>query len=709
MPRTVAGQKGEKTEVQDSLSRLRGNSIFLAITLVYLFALGAAFYSIETFYLQEKWEIVQEKLRQDSYLQTETGKATAILRSYIDLFYDETSKSPQAATVREERLARLKSEAEAEFRKMIEESPVIVSMEVRTRDDKVLIQEDRWERRRQQHDFSNSLLTRTFTKQAQQTYQREVNGDNVNVAFWRIYVTTARNDLQIEALTARYWKILLITFAILTVVYYVLLRFTFLPLRRVVLYMQSKDVRRSPIIPHPANLLELEYNNLARDAALTRLSKELRERISVQGLSYADPILEQVPDMIHDMLAITTSQVWTFHRRSEQNQRWESDHFHSDDLPWLDLEGFRSALSTELNAADPLRNRELWTTRLLERAKEGPQRGYYFCDVLDAREEHLWVFIIHIPPDAPVPNAWWLEYYQRVAQELRYALNSVEDQRRLILQEKSKANISLSRNLGHDLTNIIATTKLELMTVRAILAQGPEALQKSKAKETIFQEALQALLNNTRFLQEIVNLYRSFSYLQKPKFETVDVGELVNDVAELYRLTLSSSFRIKVNVRDTIPPARVEPRLLRLALFNILTNAVDAIKRSGSTEKPDGEIHVLVGMIRNNTWIEMLVSDTGPGIRDAEGKLLTPDQLSEIFRLGYTTKANQEGEGLGLNWVQSIVREFHGGEVAARNREEGGASFIIRIPVEHQASPAVPEQPAEKKEPALAGADKDKG
>ncbi|HMZ51180.1 MAG TPA: ATP-binding protein, partial [Candidatus Sumerlaeota bacterium] len=69
------------------------------------------------------------------------------------------------------------------------------------------------------------------------------------------------------------------------------------------------------------------------------------------------------------------------------------------------------------------------------------------------------------------------------------------------------------------------------------------------------------------------------------------------------------------------------------------------------------------------------------GIRDEHGKLLQEDRLPEIFRLGFSTKENQEGEGLGLNWVQTIVREFHGGELVAQNHAKGGARFTIRLPI----------------------------
>ena len=62
--------------------------------------------------------------------------------------------------------------------------------------------------------------------------------------------------------------------------------------------------------------------------------------------------------------------------------------------------------------------------------------------------------------------------------------------------------------------------------------------------------------------------------------------------------------------------------------------------------------------------------DNGPGIPAAS--------LPKIFRPFFTTKAN--GTGLGLAVVQKIIVQ-HGGQVTARNRSEGGAAFIVTLPL----------------------------
>jgi two-component system sensor histidine kinase FlrB len=70
------------------------------------------------------------------------------------------------------------------------------------------------------------------------------------------------------------------------------------------------------------------------------------------------------------------------------------------------------------------------------------------------------------------------------------------------------------------------------------------------------------------------------------------------------------------------------------------------------------------------------VSDNGPGIPDQD--------LSKIFLPFYTTKS--EGTGLGLAVVQKVAMQ-HGGAIEARNHTDGGAEFILWLPLRQEALP----------------------
>jgi len=68
------------------------------------------------------------------------------------------------------------------------------------------------------------------------------------------------------------------------------------------------------------------------------------------------------------------------------------------------------------------------------------------------------------------------------------------------------------------------------------------------------------------------------------------------------------------------------------------------------------------------------------------GTGLPEGSRGKLFRPFYTTKAH--GTGLGLAVVQKIIVQ-HGGHVEARNRADGGAAFMVTLPMSVSTAEAV--------------------
>jgi signal transduction histidine kinase len=67
----------------------------------------------------------------------------------------------------------------------------------------------------------------------------------------------------------------------------------------------------------------------------------------------------------------------------------------------------------------------------------------------------------------------------------------------------------------------------------------------------------------------------------------------------------------------------------------------------------------------------LILEDDGPGF--------DPEVLPQLFERRIKGKKST-GHGLGLAFVDAVARA-HGGEVAASNREEGGARLIVTLPL----------------------------
>ena len=119
-------------------------------------------------------------------------------------------------------------------------------------------------------------------------------------------------------------------------------------------------------------------------------------------------------------------------------------------------------------------------------------------------------------------------------------------------------------------------------------------------------------------------------------------------------------------VHKTLPGetmVRALPDQLRQAVMNLLMNAIQAMKGTGT---------LTVDTTRTDHLVTARIADTGPGI--------APQHLARIFDPFFTTKGQGEGSGLGLTVARRIIRKF-GGELRIESREGAGTTCLITLPI----------------------------
>jgi two-component system sensor histidine kinase AtoS len=100
---------------------------------------------------------------------------------------------------------------------------------------------------------------------------------------------------------------------------------------------------------------------------------------------------------------------------------------------------------------------------------------------------------------------------------------------------------------------------------------------------------------------------------------------------------------------------------MKQVLLNLFQNAIDATPSGGN-------ITVSTDFDEKNIYIK--VADSGTGIQ--------AEDVEVIFEPFFTTKIT--GVGLGLANVKKIIKD-HRGKIWAKNKDEGGAEFSIRLPI----------------------------
>jgi hypothetical protein len=145
----------------------------------------------------------------------------------------------------------------------------------------------------------------------------------------------------------------------------------------------------------------------------------------------------------------------------------------------------------------------------------------------------------------------------------------------------------------------------------------------------------------------------------------VDMNRALRDTITLLGFqTRRSGIEVIERLDETLPPIWARESGMRGVCMNIMLNAVQAM--------PDGGT-LTVASRSHGAEIELRIEDSGPGI---------PTQyLDRIWDPFFTTKPAGKGTGLGLSVTQRVVAR-HGGRIRAENRPEGGARFVIELPVD---------------------------
>lgn len=593
--------------------------------------------------------------------------------SLPDELNDQAREALYGRTRAERETAR--EQLEGRLTKIVQGPTSLYRMELRDSSGTLLLQVDNPGKVQAYNSWDNSLFLRNFSgrtslniSQGKTPLTGEVQRPGVLIGHY----TSPVNEPAIEALTRRF-RIYAVALVVLWLgVYAFLYRYLLRPVRNVTAMLELSRQGIPRLIREPLGQLETGYNDLATLALLQQIEDALAEPIRPGAEDYdrergeaVSKVLQLAEDafratglvaaeLVHsgDSLAAAdsyTSGRWEPLKDSELLLRVQN----MSSLPWTE----NSQVFLEEGAYETLGSSGIFTYA----AALGTNIFVVTGELLEpsvAREQRL-------------------EGLRRMCESVRRGFVTYRAYREGIFRQRSEANIVLSRNLGHDLTNIIATSKLDLMAVRRLMDAPQGSLEGPRGE--VLKESVKGLLETTRFLQEIVNLYRAFSYVKRPQYERRDLRGLVEEFLAAFEPSVSAKVKILRELDAPMPAPIVEPRLLKLALFNVLTNSLDAMKRLPPENAASPTVTVSLAYHERERLYEITVKDNGPGIRDSHGRLLAPAEVQSVFEYGYSTKS-EASEGLGLSWVKTIVSNFHDGRVRAANNVDGpGASFTLEL------------------------------
>ena len=209
----------------------------------------------------------------------------------------------------------------------------------------------------------------------------------------------------------------------------------------------------------------------------------------------------------------------------------------------------------------------------------------------------------------------------------------------------------------------VAHVANQIKKAMALIRERSQILTSRPDSESRIQSMAGKIAQYAHRTDDLVENMLRFAQETPLQLAPVDIKPLLESTLQLGRTSKLPNVKVSLNQREAVPQVLGDSSQLLHVFLQIISNAVDALEETngGSLE---------ISIVSADAHVRIEFADSGAGIKEPE----------HVFEPFYTTKPVGKGTGLGLSTCYGIIQKHHG-EISCHNRPEGGAVFILLIPV----------------------------
>ena len=231
---------------------------------------------------------------------------------------------------------------------------------------------------------------------------------------------------------------------------------------------------------------------------------------------------------------------------------------------------------------------------------------------------------------------------------------------RIVYLEKVSGWQDLARRLAHEIKNPLTPIQLAIQELSRRVPEDGEPEFKR-----LVEEAVDIVKDEIGALTRLVDEFSQFARLPEVAPEVIELDAFIDEFLDAY-----NRFEPDAEVEVSLPPNTVAVGLDRVLMRRVLANlATNAIQAAGAGH---AKLRIIGRVRAEQRLVELRIEDNGPGVSE--------QNAARIFEPYFTTKS--EGTGLGLAIVKKIVLQ-HGGTISLDRSVQGGAAFVMLLPLPH--------------------------